>query len=383
MDRPREVRVHTSLLADVEKRCLVWMAQRLPAGITFGPPDRCSGPSAMLGRRLLLDRAALPGRVVGRRRDAGRQLVRRQPGRHRWRAFGTTNAPATASTWTMCSTRSASLFLVAGLMLGGLMSLPVGAGFLVAYYLLAIEIALATHARGRLPDLVLEGRADRAAHPARDRHPAAAALAARARLRHAAAALRHRRRRRYRRPAGDVPRLGSAQHADAVSRPSRCRPAIDAAAPPTRPQARTTALGQLVSSAGTSDPRRAATIDPWCSSPWTIFSSARRFARRRSRPAWSSPSRRSPGEILERARALKPPLVIFDLNSAKTDPIATIAAMKQDAALAGIRTLGFVSHVDARRSPPHARRAPIHVMARSRSRRSSPRSCSPADPARA
>ena len=34
MDRSREVRVHTSLLADVERRFLVWMAQRLPAGIT-------------------------------------------------------------------------------------------------------------------------------------------------------------------------------------------------------------------------------------------------------------------------------------------------------------------------------------------------------------
>jgi phosphatidylglycerophosphate synthase len=40
------------------------------------------------------------------------------------------------------------LFLVAGLVLGGFMSLAVGAGFLIAYYLLANEIALATHTVG-------------------------------------------------------------------------------------------------------------------------------------------------------------------------------------------------------------------------------------------
>jgi CheY-like chemotaxis protein len=54
---------------------------------------------------------------------------------------------------------------------------------------------------------------------------------------------------------------------------------------------------------------------------------------------------RTPPEILEQARTLGPDLVIFDLNSAKADPIATIAALKQDPALSSIRTLGFVSHV--------------------------------------
>lgn len=55
---------------------------------------------------------------------------------------------------------------------------------------------------------------------------------------------------------------------------------------------------------------------------------------------------RTPADILEQARVTGPSLVIFDLNSGKTDPIATIAAMKRDPALAGIRTIGFVSHVD-------------------------------------
>ncbi len=55
---------------------------------------------------------------------------------------------------------------------------------------------------------------------------------------------------------------------------------------------------------------------------------------------------RTPGEILAQARALRPPLVIFDLNCGKCAPIETIAAMKRDPALSAIRAVGFVSHVD-------------------------------------
>jgi phosphatidylglycerophosphate synthase len=40
------------------------------------------------------------------------------------------------------------LFIFAGLVLGGHMSRAIGGGFLIAYYLLMIEIALATHAVG-------------------------------------------------------------------------------------------------------------------------------------------------------------------------------------------------------------------------------------------
>ena len=54
---------------------------------------------------------------------------------------------------------------------------------------------------------------------------------------------------------------------------------------------------------------------------------------------------RTPAEIIEQARTLRPALAIFDLNSAKADPIATVAAMKRDPELAAIRTVGFVSHV--------------------------------------
>ena len=58
---------------------------------------------------------------------------------------------------------------------------------------------------------------------------------------------------------------------------------------------------------------------------------------------------RTPDEVLEQARTLKPSLAIFDLNSATLAPIDTIARMKQDPELNTIRTLGFVSHVDAAR----------------------------------
>lgn len=54
----------------------------------------------------------------------------------------------------------------------------------------------------------------------------------------------------------------------------------------------------------------------------------------------------SSAEVLEQARSLRPSLVIIDLNSVKVAPIDTIAALKQDADLSAIATLGFVSHVD-------------------------------------
>ena len=45
-------------------------------------------------------------------------------------------------------------------------------------------------------------------------------------------------------------------------------------------------------------------------------------------------------------RGQLPALVIFDLNNQRADPLGTMAAMKNDAALASIRTVGYVSHVD-------------------------------------
>ena len=54
---------------------------------------------------------------------------------------------------------------------------------------------------------------------------------------------------------------------------------------------------------------------------------------------------RSPEGALAEMRKTRPTLVILDLNSAKMQPLATIAAMKSDPSLAEIPAVGFVSHV--------------------------------------
>ena len=56
---------------------------------------------------------------------------------------------------------------------------------------------------------------------------------------------------------------------------------------------------------------------------------------------------RSSEEALVEMRTEPPALVILDLNSRRGDPLATVASMKRDPALASIRTIGFVSHVQA------------------------------------
>jgi DNA-binding NarL/FixJ family response regulator len=54
---------------------------------------------------------------------------------------------------------------------------------------------------------------------------------------------------------------------------------------------------------------------------------------------------RTPDDILQKVRTDRPSLVLFDLNSGKADPIATIGAIRADPLLAGVRILGFASHV--------------------------------------
>ena len=56
---------------------------------------------------------------------------------------------------------------------------------------------------------------------------------------------------------------------------------------------------------------------------------------------------RVPAQVLPSIRDRRPSLVIFDLNSRTMAPLPAIAAMKADPALASVRTIGFVSHVDA------------------------------------
>ncbi len=55
---------------------------------------------------------------------------------------------------------------------------------------------------------------------------------------------------------------------------------------------------------------------------------------------------RSSEAALDEMRKGAPSLVIFDLN-ARVDAVGIVAAMKADAALAPIPTLGYVSHVQS------------------------------------
>jgi PleD family two-component response regulator len=61
----------------------------------------------------------------------------------------------------------------------------------------------------------------------------------------------------------------------------------------------------------------------------------------------------------------QPTLVIFDLNSPRTDPLGTVAAMKADPALAGVPTIGFVSHVQTDLIEAARKGGVDEVMARS------------------
>jgi DNA-binding NarL/FixJ family response regulator len=74
---------------------------------------------------------------------------------------------------------------------------------------------------------------------------------------------------------------------------------------------------------------------------------------------------RAPDGVIDTVREKRPSLVIFDLNSTRLKPMEAIAAMKADPALKTIRTLGYVSHVDAA-SIEAARAAGVdQVLARS------------------
>jgi PleD family two-component response regulator len=74
---------------------------------------------------------------------------------------------------------------------------------------------------------------------------------------------------------------------------------------------------------------------------------------------------RTPSDIIQQARTLKPSLVIFDINSQKVDPIGTVAALKADPELKDIPTAGFVRH-DSTELIAAARKAGIdQLMARS------------------
>jgi phosphatidylglycerophosphate synthase len=143
-----EVRIHTSLLAEVEKRCLIWIARRLPAWVGSDHLTALGG-LAMLGVGVSYWLASqypltLIGVVVllavnwfGDSLDGTVARVRRRE-RPRY-GFYVDHVLDVVGI----------LFLFGGLVLGGFMTPLIGAGLVIAYYLLNVEIALATHTVGK------------------------------------------------------------------------------------------------------------------------------------------------------------------------------------------------------------------------------------------
>ena len=144
---PRETRVHGSLLAAAEKRVLIWIAERLPAAVNSDHLTAL-GALAMLGAgigyalapswpgALLAAVACLALNWFGDSLDGTLARVRRHE-RPRYGFYVDHVLDAIGI-----------LLLIAGLYAGGFVSLLPAAAFLIAYYLLTIEIALATHALG-------------------------------------------------------------------------------------------------------------------------------------------------------------------------------------------------------------------------------------------
>ena len=141
------VRVHTSLLAAVEKRCLIWMAGRIPAPVNSDHLTALAslallaagicyavGPASTAA--MLAAVAMLVVNWFGDSLDGTLARVRHHE-RPRYGFYVDHVLDAVGI-----------LFLLGGFALGGFMTPLVAAGFLIAYYLLTIEIALATHAVG-------------------------------------------------------------------------------------------------------------------------------------------------------------------------------------------------------------------------------------------
>lgn len=143
----RETRVHGSLLAAAEKRLLIRMAERLPRWINSDHLTALGAiamAAAGLGYAvapwwapaLVLVVVSLALNWFGDSLDGTLARVRRHE-RPRYGFYVDHVLDAVGI-----------LFLIAGLWAGGFVSLLPAAAFLLAYYLLTIEIALATHALG-------------------------------------------------------------------------------------------------------------------------------------------------------------------------------------------------------------------------------------------
>jgi PleD family two-component response regulator len=74
---------------------------------------------------------------------------------------------------------------------------------------------------------------------------------------------------------------------------------------------------------------------------------------------------RSAESALTQMRSTPPSLVILDLNNTRIDPLGTVQSMKADAALSGIPTVGFASHVHVDVIEAARQAGVTEVMARS------------------
>jgi phosphatidylglycerophosphate synthase len=142
-------RVLTSTLAPIEKRCLIWMAHRLPGRINSDHLTALAlvamlgaGASYWVARQwpltgLLLVNACLVVNWFGDSLDGTLARVR---GHERPRyGFYVDHVVDTVGI----------ALLVGGMALSGLMSAIVALGLLVAYFMVAIEVYLAAHVLGR------------------------------------------------------------------------------------------------------------------------------------------------------------------------------------------------------------------------------------------
>lgn len=140
----RTVRVHRALTAEAEKRLLIWIARRLPPAVHS---DHLTGVGFLAlvgvgasfwigGTALLLVIPLLALNWFGDSLDGTVARVRRRE-RPRYGYYVDHVLDA-----------AGFVVLFGGLALGGHMTPIIAVGFLAAYFLVVVEVALATHARG-------------------------------------------------------------------------------------------------------------------------------------------------------------------------------------------------------------------------------------------
>ena len=144
---PREIRVHGSILAAAEKRLLVRVAKRMPrfvnsdhltavGGLAMLAAGICYAIAPSRPWALLLAILMLAVNWFGDSLDGTLARVRAHE-RPRYGFYVDHVLDA-----------AGILFLIGGLFAGGFVSMGAAAAFLIAYFLLMIEIALATHSLG-------------------------------------------------------------------------------------------------------------------------------------------------------------------------------------------------------------------------------------------